>query len=260
MVAGLILGKKGSIGFPGKNLHPILGRPLAWYPMQTALRSEHLDRLFLSTDDPRLMSLAQKIRFEHKSVDIIERPPHLCTPTALGEDAYVHGYQEMSRRLGSKPDLLALFFCNAATFTVAQLDEAITALRKDPSLDSAVTVSRYNMWSPLRARRRSSAGILEPFVPLETFGDPKTLNCDRDSQGDVLYTDVSVCVIRPGNFDQIESGLLPQRWMGKRIYPIANEAGLDVDYEWQFPQVDWWLRKRGGFTDASSDESRFLQT
>ena len=36
---------------------------------------------------------------------------------------------------------------------------------------------------PLRARKQVADGSLQPFVPFETFGDPKTLNCDRDSQG-----------------------------------------------------------------------------
>ena len=35
------------------------------------------------------------------------------------------------------------------------------------------------MWSPLRARKVSKDGSLEPFVPFETFGNPKTLNCDK---------------------------------------------------------------------------------
>lgn len=258
MIAGLILGRKGSLGFPGKNLHPILGRPLAWYPMHTALSSDFVDQLYLSTDDPRLMSLAKKIQTNGKSIEIIERPPHLCTPSALGEDAYLHGYHEIIQRTGKKPELLVMLFCNAATFTREQLNEAITALRKNPALDSAITVSRYNMWSPLRARKVAADGTLQPFVPLETFGDPKTLNCDRDSQGDVLFADVSVCVIRPENLEKMEEGMLPQKWMGKKIHPIRNEAGLDVDYEWQFPQVDWWLRKHGT-TPANPEESRFLE-
>ena len=59
-------------------------------------------------------------------------------------------------------------------------------LSKNKKFDSAVSVSKYNMWSPLRARKLNKDGSLIPFVPFETFGNPKTLNCDRDSQGDVF--------------------------------------------------------------------------
>lgn len=240
MIAALILGRKGSTGFPGKNTHPVFGRPLAWYPMNAALRSGVVDRGFLSTDDPALMALARETGF-----DVIERPAELCTNTALGEDAYRHGLGVIRERLGAEPDLLVLLFCNAPTVSPEQIREGVEVLRARPDLDSAITVSRYNMWSPLRARKVSADGTLQPFVPFETFGDPKTLNCDRDSQGDVLFADVALSVIRPANLDRLEEGLLPQKWMGRRIWPIRNEGGLDVDYEWQLGQVEWWLRKNG---------------
>jgi len=36
--------------------------------------------------------------------------------------------------------------------------------------------------------------------------------------------------------------------MGKKIFPVHNWGGLDVDYEWQIPQAEFWL-KRHGYTD-----------
>ena len=245
MIAALILGRKGSAGFPGKNTTPVLGRPLAWYPMEAARTSGVVDRLFISTDDPRLMEIGREQGFE-----IIERPPHLCTDEALGEDAYVHGYQVICERLGGKPELVVLLFCNAATVQPQQIRQGVAILREHPDYDSAVTVSRYNMFSPLRARRVGADGLLHPFVPFETFGDPRTLNCDRDSQGDVLFADVALSVVRPANLEALEDGLLPQKWMGQKIAPIANEAGLDLDYQFQVGQVEWWLRNQG-WTDRT---------
>jgi hypothetical protein len=101
------------------------------------------------------------------------------------------------------------------------------------------------MWSPLRARKIGADGLLHPFVPFETFGDPKTLNCDRDSQGDSWFADMGVSIVRPSNLDDLEEGLLPQKWMGRKIYPIKNEGGLDVDYGYQLCQAEWWLKTRG---------------
>jgi hypothetical protein len=246
MVVALLLGRKGSIGFPGKNTAPLLGRPLAWYPMNAALKSEVVDRVFLSTDDEKLMALARQT-----GVEVIERPAYLCTKEALGEDAYKHGYEEITKRLGKKPELLVLLFCNAPTVSPNQIREGVSALRKNPDYDSAITVSRYNMWSPIRARRIDSAGLMKPFIPFEdmaksllTTADGQ-INCDRDSQGDVWFADVAMSVVRPKNLDRMEEGLLPQKWMGQSIFPIKNEAGLDVDYEWQMPQAEWWLRNQG---------------
>jgi hypothetical protein len=176
------------------------------------------------------------------------RPPELCTPQALGEDAFAHGYRAIRDELrarGESVELMVLLFANAPTVSAAHIDEGIEKLRADPTLDSAVTVSRYNMWSPLRARKLGDDKCLHPFVPFETFGDPATLNCDRDSQGDVWFADMGLSVVRPHCLENLSSGLLPQKWMGQRIAPIESWGGLDVDYDWQLPQAELWLRRHG---------------
>ena len=187
MIAALLLGRDGSLGFPGKNTSPVLGRPMMAYPLLAAKHAKLVDEAYVSTDSPRIREIAKEY-----GAALIDRPPELCTATALGEDAYVHGYRHIRDVLNKDVELIVLMFCNGATITAGTLDEGIEALRRDPTLDSAVTVSRYNMWSPLRARKVSPDGLLQPFVPFETFGDPKTLNCDRDSQGDVWFADMSV--------------------------------------------------------------------
>lgn len=243
MIPALLLGRKGSRGFPGKNTFPVLGRPLAAYPMLAAKAAPEVDRIYLSTDDPELMEIAAG-----HGVEVIERPPELATAQALGEHAYLHGYQEIKLRNPGEPvELVVLLFCNAATVTGATISAGIQALRADREADSAVTVSRYNMWSPLRARKEGAEGYLQPFVPFETFGDPRTLNCDRDSQGDVLFADMGLSVVRPGCLEHLDEGMLPQKWMGQKILPLRQEAGCDVDYEWQIPVVEWWLKKYGGY-------------
>ena len=221
----------------------MLGRPLVAYPLLAAQEAESVDRIYISTDSPELAAIGA----EH-GAELIERPPELASPEALGEDAYVHGYGVIRDRLaaeGEESELIVLLMANAATITGELIDQGVATLRADPSLDSAVTVSRYNMWSPLRARRLEEDGTLQPFVPFETFGDPATLNCDRDSQGDVWFADMGVSIVRPRCLENLHDGLLPQKWMGQRIAPIESWGGFDVDYEWQIPAVEYWLRAHG---------------
>jgi len=243
MICALLLGREGSVGFPKKNVYPVLGRPLVSYPLMAAKGAASVDRVYLSTDSPIL----KEIGLQH-GARIIDRPAHLASKTALGEDAYVHGYEviagEMARE-GDRVELMVLLFANAATLTPALIDEGVDVLRRHPDVDSAVSVSCYNMWSPLRARKIGDDGLLHPFVPFETFGDPATLNCDRDSQGDVWFADMGLSVVRPRCLEQLHAGLLPQKWMGQKIYPLKQWGGLDVDYEWQIPLVEHWLRAHG---------------
>lgn len=250
MIAALLLGRKGSVGFPGKNLYPLLGRPLVLYPMLAGLRAKFVDRVYVSTDCEEIMAVARA-----HGAEVIVRPPELCSKTALGEDAYAHGYREICRLTGATPELLVLLFANAATIVAATIDDGIAALRARPDCDSAVSVSRYNMWSPLRARRETAEGLLQPFVPFATFGDPATLNCDRDSQGDVWFADMGVSIVRPRCLQNLQTGLLPQKWMGQKIMPLKQWGGCDVDYEWQLPGVEHWLRQHG-FSETATPYDR----
>ena len=221
----------------------MLGRALSEYPLLAAQHAKSVDKVFLSTDDEDIMAIGKKY-----GATIIERPAYLATKEALGEDAYVHALQvirEEHLAEGETLEQIVLLMCNAATITAQTIDDGVDALRKNPELDSAVTVSCYNMWSPLRARKVGDDGMLHPFVPFETFGDPKTLNCDRDSQGDVWFADMDVSVIRPENLDKLEEGLLPQKWMGQNIHPLKQWGAGDIDYEWQLPGVIFRLQKLG---------------
>jgi hypothetical protein len=247
MIAALLIGRKGSTGLPGKNIMPVLGRPLAAYPFLAARHARYVDAVYISTDDERLMAIGREF-----GAEIIVRPPELCTKAALGEHAYLHAHgviREREAAQGHEVEMLALLMCNAPTVLAATIDQGVEALRADPALDSAVTVSSYNMWSPLRARRETPEGLLEPFVPFETFGDPATLNCDRDSQGDVWFADMGLSLVRARCLDHLEEGLLPQKWMGRKIHPLKQWGGCDIDYDWQVPGVEFWLR-RHGFTET----------
>ncbi|MFZ0034209.1 MAG: hypothetical protein WAK60_04360 [Sedimentisphaerales bacterium] len=232
------MGKKESRGLPGKNLYPILGKPIAYYPMKAANNCSEIEKTYLSTDDEALMDLA-----EQNGIEVIKRPAQLCTSEALGEDVYVHAYNvAKERNKGIEIDMVVLLMCNAATITAETISKGIKVLLENPQYDSAVTVSRYNMWSPLRARKIGDDGFLHPFVPFETLDGSGTLSCDRDSQGDVWFADMGASVVRSCCLENLENGLLPQRWMGQKIFAIKQWGGLDVDYEWQIPQVEYWLK------------------
>ena len=242
----ILLGRKGSKGLPGKNTMELLGRPMLHYPLLAATHSKYVDRIYVTTDDPEIAKEAAKF-----GAELIERPDYLCTDAALFEDALVHAYQEVKTRSGTTPDYVVVLMCNAPTIDAGLIDQAIDALEADPAADSAVTVTCLNMYSPLRARRLNAEGYLDPFVPFEAFGDPATLSCDRDSQGDSYFADMSHTVARARSIEAIGEGLLPQRWMGKKILPVRNTFGCDIDAPWQVAGARDWLLTRGFGEDRS---------
>ena len=101
----------------------------------------------------------------------------------------------------------------------------------------------YYLHSGGRANSLNGDGLLEPFIPLESFSEDFVVSCDRNCQGDVWFADVSISVVRPHCLENLDQGKPPQKWMGQRIYPLKQCGGLDVDEEWQIPIVEWWLRR-----------------
>jgi hypothetical protein len=243
MICGLLIGREGSVGFPGKNTCLVYGRPLAAYPLMAAKGAKQVHHIYVSTDSPKLKEIGRQY-----GAEIIDRPADLAAARALGEDVFYHAYttiRERLRRAGESLELLALLHANSPTVTSDMIEEGIRILRANPEYDSCVSVSKYNMWSPLRARKIDAGGCLRPFVPFEAFGDPKNLSSARDSQGDAWFADMGLSLVRPRCLENMKDGLLPQRWMGQKIFPLRQWGGLDVDYEWQIPHIKNWLRAHG---------------
>lgn len=246
MIVSLVIGKHRSMGCPGKNVRPLLGRPMCEYAFLAAHGSRHIERIFTSTDSPEIAAVGAKYGAEW-----IERPAALATPEALTEDALLHAYHEITARLGEAPEIVVLLFANSPTIAVGRIDEGIDKLLSDPTLDSAFTACKYNMFAPLRARRVNSENLIEPYVPLEAFGDTSTMSSIRGGEGDCHFLDLSVQVLRGRCLADIWNGPLPFRWMGHKAWALENDFGFDIDFEWQIPVVEHWLVDKG-FTAVST--------
>ncbi len=241
MIVALLIGREGSEGFPGKNIYPILGRPLMAYPLLAALNSKYIDDVYLSTDSKKMEEIALGL-----GAKIINRPPELATSEALADDAFVHGYKYVKDKTKEEIEMVVLLLCNAVMVLPETIDQGIELLRKRPDIDSAVTVSGYNMFTPIRARKIGEDGLLHPFIPFDKF-DAK-INSNRQTKDTVYFHDCGVSVVRPRCLDNIKEGLLPQKWMGKKIHPLIQSGGLDIDYAYELPLAENWLKEKG-FTE-----------
>ena len=241
MIPAMLVGRGGSRGVPGKNTMPILGRPLMTYPIMAARHSRSIDTIFLATEAESI----RRIGVEH-GLQIIELTPEMTSHTSLVENVVVHGYHQMRERVG-EIEMFVLLFCNSATMTPQLIDAGVEALRADPSLDSAVSVSPYNEYSPVRAKRITPDGLIMPYVDVSSIPGA---SCDRNSAETAYFCDCSVWVLRPNCID-LERGILPFRWMGRRSVPLYQTGGLDIDHDHGIAMTEHWL-KRHGFTEAAT--------
>ena len=155
MIAAILFGRKGSVGFPGKNLYPVLGRPLCEYPLLAAVNSEKIDKIFVSTDDEDISKIGEKY-----GAEMIERPEHLANSTVLVDEVFAHAHEEVKKRY-SNVEMIVILVCNAPNILSNTIDQGIEKLRSDLSLDSVVGVSDYTTYTPIRARTEDSEGLLK---------------------------------------------------------------------------------------------------
>ena len=94
----LIIGRKGSKGFPKKNIQTIMGRKLFEYPLLAALNSKKISQVFVSTDCPVIKKKIKK----YKKVTLLNRPKYLATDTALGEDVFQNAYFQIKNIISKK--------------------------------------------------------------------------------------------------------------------------------------------------------------
>jgi hypothetical protein len=236
VIVSLMLDLDDAVDFPG-NTGTALGRPLAAYPFLAARNTGEVRRYYVVTGSPAVKAVA----LQNDAV-IIDPPPVHDAPDA--EAQLRKGLSFILDDLKTDKEtveLLAVFFSNAPAVTGGLLEEGIDALRADATLDSAVSVSPFNRWNPFFAKgENASTHLLEPFVPGKA-----------DKRGDVWYPDWGVQVLRPKTVEAAAAGTPPFPWLGKKVLPLKQWGGGPIDYQWQIPSAEYWLKKHG-YSDLSA--------
>src|SRR2546426_12577396 len=106
MIIGLLTGRGGNQNLPDKNVYPVCGRPLLWYPLQSGKRAKLLDDIYLSTEDPKIKEEASGL-----GVELIDRHPQFARPDSLHDECMLHAVEELARR-GVQVDSLHGLICH----------------------------------------------------------------------------------------------------------------------------------------------------
>lgn len=92
-----VFARGGSKGLPGKNIKPLLGKPLIHYAIETAIACPSISHVFVSTDDKEIAKCATIA-----GATIIPRPKNLATDTSpewLSWRHAMNGHRSIMARL-----------------------------------------------------------------------------------------------------------------------------------------------------------------
>ena len=94
MIVAIMIGRKGSRGFPGKNTYKVLGRALCEYPLISAKKSKFVDKIYVATDCNKIKKISSRY-----NVEFIDRPKKLNTNKALGDHVFEYSYNEVKKKI-----------------------------------------------------------------------------------------------------------------------------------------------------------------
>ena len=235
MIVALIAGQEEDKKFPGRNIFPLLGRPMMVYPILAAQHAEEVDRIFVTTDSPTIERVAAGL-----GVAALPRSPQVSGPSVQLTDVVVEASAQAAKTVGRTPEAIVLLLCNAPTVTGGLIDHGVEILRKDPSLDAVVSVSVHNEFHPSYALRMGEGGLLRPYA------------ADRETskkKDEAYFPDALLWVFRPRVLAQAPRKQGLSEWImdcsKHRVFPLVHEGCGDVDYIWQVPAIEEWLRRQG---------------
>ncbi len=133
-ILGLLPARGGSKGIPGKNLKPLLGKPLIAWAATALANAAEVERKICSTDDSRIAKAAESYGLEVPWF----RPPELALDDTLVVDVIEHALHAVRAESGVSYTHVALIQATSPTIIAQDIDTAIRlALEKDA--DTVIT-------------------------------------------------------------------------------------------------------------------------
>ncbi|ETR96598.1 acylneuraminate cytidylyltransferase family protein [Acinetobacter lactucae] len=149
-----IFARGGSKGLPGKNIKPLAGKPLLQYSIDTALASDLIEQVFVSTDD---QSIAQ-VAIEGGAI-LIERPAELATDQSPEWLSWRHAVEWATEQYGSFDGFVSL----PATSPLRSQEDVEAAIlkRQADTADICIAVTPASRSPYFNMVKYNEAGFVE---------------------------------------------------------------------------------------------------
>lgn len=181
-ILAIIPARGGSKGLPGKNIRPLLGKPLIGWSIEQAQQSKYIDEIFVSTDSREIADVAES--FGVKVPEL--RPADLAVDTAPSS-AFVIYTIEKYKKAGCTFDYIILLEPTSPLREVEDINKSIEILIDNSDFDSIVGVCKAEDVHP---SFMVTLGEENRLVPYEQ--EMKTLR--RQELRDVYFFEGSVYV------------------------------------------------------------------
>lgn len=221
----------GSQGLPGKNIRPLLGKPVIAWSIEHALATPEINRVVVSTDSSDIAKVA-----ENAGAEVPFMRPAVLSQSHTGKfDVWKHALSACETHYQEHYDAYVDLDCTSPLRKPADISAAIFQflnLRKQGG-DAVFSVCQ--------ARKNPYFNLVEPDVSgaLKMCKSlPEKVVCRQ--QAPPVYEHVaSIYVLDPG-FIRRSNHLLDGHAEG---YDIGQHKSLDIDSEFDFRLVEFLMRQ-----------------
>ncbi len=148
-ILALIPARGGSKGLPGKNIRPLLDKPLIGWTIEQARNSGLVDDVFVSTDDKVIAGISES--FGARAFPL--RPSELAGDTSKVIDTILYILQSYEKK-GQTFDYLLLLEPTSPLRKKTDIDAAIRKMiDNEGSADSLISLGEIALEHPLYAKR-----------------------------------------------------------------------------------------------------------
>jgi CMP-N,N'-diacetyllegionaminic acid synthase len=209
---------------PGKNIRPLLGKPLIVHSIEQAQAAGIFDQIAVSSDDASILDVARAAGVDH----VIERPAEMATDQAAKLPAIRHCVEAVESAVGTRFDIVTDLQPTSPLRLPLDIVGAV-ALLEEEGADNVITGSPAKCspyFNLVEERADGSVGLSKPTDPpiIRRQDAPRTF----DMNGSVYVWRRSVLMQCPGLF-----------LSGTRLYEMPEERSADIDTELDFQFVDF---------------------
>ena len=234
-IAALLTGR-GNNTLKDKNVLPVLGKPLLYYPAMAARGCKLITDFYVSLDDEKILKAASDCGYKR-----IRRPDELASPTAQHADAIIHALSVMKSD-GCSPDILVVLLANSGIVKTEWIEESINNLLDDSRLSASVPVLLEMDNHPYRSKRLREDGCLDTWFDFK--GKHVSTNRQDLPRNFVLCHNFWTLSLRNSLYSE-EEGQAPWTFMGNHIKPIIVKESFDVHDEEDIKRTERWLMEEG---------------
>ncbi|MBW3697596.1 acylneuraminate cytidylyltransferase family protein [Vibrio sp. T187] len=222
-IMALIPARGGSKRLPRKNVLPLAGKPLINWTIEAGIQSQYVDRVFVSTDDKEIASIACELEVELPEL----RPTELASDIAKTEDVLLYSLDKFAPDV----DIVVLLQPTSPLRNAKHIDEALEFFIKKNafSVVSVTPCEHPPLWSNTLPKDNSMGS----FIRSEALVRSQDISQYYRINGAIYIFDVK----KLREYNEI-------RYTSESYaFEMSNEVSFDIDTEFDFELAQFFMKR-----------------